>query len=128
MLTPCNGPPVPQQPQATPEAGPSNKSATTEKPTGKKRKGDILVAGPKKTRIVSKEFIDSEDEETLLKLNSKLRPAVKTTAKPKSLQGLEILAKPKSKSEGWGSLLPQLTPTTQEWLEAHFSHPLPTDY
>ena len=99
MPTPRNGPPVPQQPWATPEAGPSNKSATTEKPTGKKRKGDILVAGPKKTRIVSKEFIDSEDEEMLLKPKSKSRPAVKTTAKPKSLQGLKIPAKPKSKSQ-----------------------------
>ena len=117
MPTPRNGPPVPQQPRATPEASPSNKLAATEKPTGKKRKGDILVAGPKKTRIVSKEFIDS-DEETSPKLKSKSRPAVKTTAKPKSLQGLEIPAKPKSKSQARGSPLPRQTPTTQERLEA----------
>ena len=97
MPTPRNGPPVPQQPRATPEAGPSNKSAATEKPTGKKRKGDILVAGPKKTRIVSKEFIDSEDEETSPKpkSKSKSRTPVESTAKPKSLQA----PKPKSKSQ-----------------------------
>ena len=95
--------------------GPSNKLATTEKSIGKKRKGDTIIAGPKKTQIISKEFIESDDEETSLKPKS--RTPVKTTAKPKSLQAIKIQAKPKSKLQAQGPPLPQLMPTTQERLE-----------
>ena len=104
MPTPHNPPPVQSNPMAgptnrsaKPEAGPSNTSATTEKPTGKKRKADTIAARPKKTCIVSKEFIETDDEEPLPKpkSKSKSRTPVESTAKPKSLQA----PKPKSKSQ-----------------------------
>jgi len=52
-------------------AGPSNQSKSNQatlKPQapskGKKRKGESMEAGPKKSRIVSQEFINTTDEET----------------------------------------------------------------
>lgn len=92
------------------KAGPSNQLAvpSEDKPTiapqvpkGKKRKGDSIEARPKKSRIVSVEFIDdTDDDETQPKLMSKSPPQVEPPPKPKSqpMVVVEIPAKPQAQS------------------------------
>ena len=63
--------PKPKSHKKKPKAGPSNQSKSNEvtlKPQalskGKKRKGELTEAGPKKSQVVSQEFINTTDEET----------------------------------------------------------------
>ena len=63
--------PKPKSHKKKPKASPSNQSKSNQatlKPQapskGKKRKGELMEAGPKKSQIVSQEFINTTDKET----------------------------------------------------------------
>ena len=83
--------------QKTPEAGPSNKPARAKESEskGRKREGDSIEARPKKTRIISAEYIDDSDEETVVKSESRTPAGAMSGLKV----FVEIPPKPKSKSQ-----------------------------
>ena len=84
--------------QKKPEAGPSNKPARAKESEskGRKRAGDSIEARPKKTRIISAEYIDDSDEE-MVKVKSESRTPAGAMSGLKVF--VEIPPKPKSKSQ-----------------------------
>ena len=80
-----------------PEAGPSQQSrqptlAPKAPSKGKRGKGESIEAGPKKTRIISKEYIESSDEE----MEPEIKLGLTELKKPKTKMYVEIVTKPPS--------------------------------
>ena len=98
--------PKPKSHKKKPEASPSNQPKSNEatlKPQalskGKKRKGESMEAGPKKSQIVSQEFINTMDEETEAESRLVSKPKSISTTDEESEAESQPVSKPKSKTE-----------------------------
>jgi len=98
--------PKPKSHKKKPTASPSNQSKSNQatlKPQapskGKKRKGELMEAGPKKSRIVSQEFINTTDKETEAESRLVSKPKSISTTDEESEAESQPVSKPKSKTE-----------------------------